>query len=195
MGVDVKRKTNGFWNFNVDLSPCPVCNLIYACIPLGFSGYAGEGFFVNDASSVRSLIRASELPDLQLSDTDDTFAAQLCRYLVVSTTEKPSGVWKIFRSSGGRAGKISGNTVSISCLATCFPRCPGAKSHFGNAVPQSRSAPLNHRTYFERMQPASASNSAGTEASPRQPSALDAVSNLKYPNPLIFKKRERCDAL
>ncbi len=88
MGVDVKRKTNGFWNFNVDLSPCPVCNLIYACIPLGFSGYAGEGFFVNDASSVRSLIRANELPDLQLSDTDDTFAAQLCRYLVVSTTEE-----------------------------------------------------------------------------------------------------------
>lgn len=88
MGVDVKRKTNGFWNFNVDLSPCPVCNLIYACIPLGFSGYAGEGFFVNDASSVRSLIRANELPNLQLSGKDDTFAAQLCRYLVVSTTEE-----------------------------------------------------------------------------------------------------------
>lgn len=89
MGVDVKRKTNGFWNFNVDLSPCPVCNLIYACIPLGFSGYAGEGFFVNDASSVRSLIRANELPDLQLSDNkDDTFAAQLSHYVISSTTEE-----------------------------------------------------------------------------------------------------------
>lgn len=88
MGVDVKRKTNGFWNFHVDLSPCPVCNLIYACIPLGFSGYAGEGFFINDTVSIRSLIQANQLLCLQPSDKDDTFAAQLSRYVIESSAEK-----------------------------------------------------------------------------------------------------------
>ena len=36
IGVDASRKTSMFWNFNPDIFTCPICTLIYSCIPLGF---------------------------------------------------------------------------------------------------------------------------------------------------------------
>lgn len=64
VGIDVKRKTNGFWNFNVDLGTCPLCKLVYACMPIGFCGMAYEGVFINSNSSFRQLLQLNRLkPD------------------------------------------------------------------------------------------------------------------------------------
>lgn len=63
-GVDIARKTSPFWNFNVDLMLCPVCNLVYSCVPLGFVTKGSESYFVNSNSSVSKLVKkgAEELP-------------------------------------------------------------------------------------------------------------------------------------
>ncbi|MGM9987590.1 MAG: type I-B CRISPR-associated protein Cas8b1/Cst1 [Bacillaceae bacterium] len=58
MGVDIKRKTSHFWNLNASTNYiCPICNLIFSCIPAGFSVIKGQGYFVNSNSNVKKMIK------------------------------------------------------------------------------------------------------------------------------------------
>lgn len=56
IGVDMSRKTSHFWNFNGDAYICPICNLIYSCIPAGFTVIYDKGLFINENSSIENLI-------------------------------------------------------------------------------------------------------------------------------------------
>lgn len=56
MGVDVERKTSHFYNFCSDTFVCPICNLVYACVPAGFTFFNQKGIFVNQNASIRTLI-------------------------------------------------------------------------------------------------------------------------------------------
>lgn len=56
MGVDMSRKSSHFWNFNGDSYICPICNLVYSCIPAGFTVLKGKGLFINENSGVNTLI-------------------------------------------------------------------------------------------------------------------------------------------
>jgi len=60
-GVDMSRKSSHFWNFNGDAYICPVCNLIYSCLPLGFITLKGRGIFINNNHTVKSLIESNTL--------------------------------------------------------------------------------------------------------------------------------------
>ena len=88
LGVDIKRKTNGFWNFNVDLIPCPICKLIYACIPLGFLGSAYEGFFINAAGSMEDMISLNQPVNLADPNGEGSFASRLSTFLAQSNVEE-----------------------------------------------------------------------------------------------------------
>ncbi len=55
VGVDMNRKKSGFWNFNEDAFLCPICSLIYSCVPLGFSIVGNNGIFVNNNESIELL--------------------------------------------------------------------------------------------------------------------------------------------
>ena len=55
VGVDMNRKKSGFWNFNEDALLCPICSLIYSCIPLGFYIIGSNGIFVNNNESLEEL--------------------------------------------------------------------------------------------------------------------------------------------
>ncbi|POO85229.1 type I-B CRISPR-associated protein Cas8b1/Cst1 [Clostridium sp. 3-3] len=59
MGVDVNRKSSHFWNYNSISSICPICNIIYSCIPAGFSVINGSGLFINNNTSVSDLLSAN----------------------------------------------------------------------------------------------------------------------------------------
>lgn len=56
IGFDIKKKTSHVWDFNNDVATCPVCRLIYSCVPAGFTYVYGEGMFVNDSFSIDKLI-------------------------------------------------------------------------------------------------------------------------------------------
>lgn len=53
---DTSRKTSHVWNFNNDIEMCPVCLLIYYCIPAGFSTVYGKGIYINNNSTMNSAI-------------------------------------------------------------------------------------------------------------------------------------------
>lgn len=55
VGIDMNRKTSYYWNFNPDTYLCPVCNLVYSCIPLGFTVKGSDGIFINQNKSILTL--------------------------------------------------------------------------------------------------------------------------------------------
>ncbi|QNO13734.1 type I-B CRISPR-associated protein Cas8b1/Cst1 [Alkalicella caledoniensis] len=57
IGFDVSRKPSHVWEFNNDIAICPVCKLIYSCIPAGFTYVQSKGIFVNDNNSLDRAIR------------------------------------------------------------------------------------------------------------------------------------------
>jgi CRISPR-associated protein Cst1 len=54
-GVDSARKSSHFWNYTSDAYVCPICNLVYACVPAGFNVINGKGIFVNQNSHTKEL--------------------------------------------------------------------------------------------------------------------------------------------
>lgn len=58
-GVDMSRKSSHFWNMNGDAFICPICNLIYSCLPLGFNFLKGKGIFINNNQDVLRLKQAN----------------------------------------------------------------------------------------------------------------------------------------
>lgn len=46
-GFDVARKSSHVWDFVNDIALCPVCKLIYSCLPAGFSYVGDTGLYIN----------------------------------------------------------------------------------------------------------------------------------------------------
>ncbi|PKM86173.1 MAG: type I-B CRISPR-associated protein Cas8b1/Cst1 [Firmicutes bacterium HGW-Firmicutes-12] len=46
-GFDVARKSSHVWNFQNDIAICPVCKLIYSCLPAGMMYIYDRGLYVN----------------------------------------------------------------------------------------------------------------------------------------------------
>lgn len=53
MFFDTNRKTSHVWNFVSDIEVCPICKLIYYCIPAGFTTVYGKGVFINENQYVK----------------------------------------------------------------------------------------------------------------------------------------------
>ena len=73
VGVDVNRKKSGFWNFNEDTYICPICNLIYSCIPLGFTLVGSNGIFINNNESIENLRGYNSNSKTNKNLEEDTF--------------------------------------------------------------------------------------------------------------------------
>lgn len=58
-GFDTSRKPSHIWNYNNDIAICPVCKLVYSCVPAGFTYVYDKGIFVNDNNSADSIVRIS----------------------------------------------------------------------------------------------------------------------------------------
>ena len=55
-GFDVSRKSSHVWDFQNDIAVCPICKLIYSCIPAGITYFYNKGIYVNDNSSMQNAI-------------------------------------------------------------------------------------------------------------------------------------------
>lgn len=73
IGVDFKRKNSGFWNFKEDMFLCPICNLIYSCIPLGFQMIGSNGIFVNNNESIKKLRQYNNILKIEENTKEEIF--------------------------------------------------------------------------------------------------------------------------
>jgi CRISPR-associated protein Cst1 len=53
---DIDRKKSHVWNLASDIEICPICELVYYCIPAGFVTVYGKGLFINSNTSLKDLI-------------------------------------------------------------------------------------------------------------------------------------------
>ena len=53
-GFDVSRKSSHVWEFNNDVAVCPICKLVYSCVPAGITYIIGSGIYINDNSSMKN---------------------------------------------------------------------------------------------------------------------------------------------
>lgn len=60
-GVDSDKKSSHFWNHISDAYICPMCSLVYSCVPAGFTFWKGKGLFVNENSSVNTILSVNQL--------------------------------------------------------------------------------------------------------------------------------------
>ncbi|MDR7871006.1 MAG: type I-B CRISPR-associated protein Cas8b1/Cst1 [Tissierellaceae bacterium] len=58
-GFDVSRKSSHVWEFQNDVAVCPICKLIYSCVPAGISYLYDKGIYVNDSSSMKNAINVN----------------------------------------------------------------------------------------------------------------------------------------
>lgn len=56
VGIDMARKRSHYWNFKPDTYICPICYLIYSCIPLGFAVVGSDAIFINNNESIQELL-------------------------------------------------------------------------------------------------------------------------------------------
>lgn len=61
VGVDAARKSSHYWDHQRDIFICPICNIVYSCIPLGFTLARGAGLFINNNRSVDDLISVNSI--------------------------------------------------------------------------------------------------------------------------------------
>lgn len=55
IGVDGSRKSSHFWNMQNDAYICPICNILYSCLPLGFKTIRNKGIFINNNKNIKTL--------------------------------------------------------------------------------------------------------------------------------------------
>lgn len=60
IGFDVARKTSHVWDFNNYVHLCPLCRLIYACVPAGFTYLYDRGIFVNANTDLAEMLRIND---------------------------------------------------------------------------------------------------------------------------------------
>ncbi|WP_069998568.1 type I-B CRISPR-associated protein Cas8b1/Cst1 [Cellulosilyticum sp. I15G10I2] len=46
-GFDTARKPSHVWDFVNDIATCPICRLVYSCLPAGFVYIGGTGLYIN----------------------------------------------------------------------------------------------------------------------------------------------------
>lgn len=59
-GFDVSRKSSHVWDFQNDIAICPICKLVYSCIPAGINYLYNKGIYINDSSSVENAININQ---------------------------------------------------------------------------------------------------------------------------------------
>ena len=70
MDLDSARKTSVYWNHLPDIIVCPICNLVYSCVPAGFVTLKRKGLFINDNSGMEKLIQINNAAEERINDID-----------------------------------------------------------------------------------------------------------------------------
>lgn len=88
MGFDTSRKPSHTWNFNNDIAMCPICKLIYSCIPAGITYVMDKGIFINDNSSVDNGYKINNAIYSEIYNSENTGRKTTYRALIQALQEK-----------------------------------------------------------------------------------------------------------
>lgn len=87
-GFDVSRKSSHVWDFQNDVAVCPICKLLYSCIPAGISYLYDKGIFINDNSTVENAIKINHKIYMEIYKRDKDEKRLTYKALVNSIQEE-----------------------------------------------------------------------------------------------------------
>lgn len=87
-GFDVSRKSSHVWEFQNDVAVCPICKLIYSCVPAGINYLYNKGIFINDTSSVEDAIDINRKVYMEIYKQDSIEKKMTYKALVKSIQEQ-----------------------------------------------------------------------------------------------------------
>lgn len=88
VGFDVSKKSSHIWDFNNDISICPICKLVYSCIPAGIAYAHDSGIYVNDNNSLDRALRVNNKIKTEILKEHEVNSNLTYRSLVSSIQEQ-----------------------------------------------------------------------------------------------------------
>ncbi|MDU5082958.1 type I-B CRISPR-associated protein Cas8b1/Cst1 [uncultured Tissierella sp.] len=87
-GFDVSRKSSHVWDFQNDIAVCPICKLIYSCVPAGITYLYDKGIYINDNSSMKNAIDINNKIYMEIYKQNDENKKLTYRALVESINKE-----------------------------------------------------------------------------------------------------------
>lgn len=69
-GFDVARKAAHTWDSINDIAVCPLCKLVYSCVPAGFTYVYNDGLFINASTDLGDLYRMNHTLKYEVLHSD-----------------------------------------------------------------------------------------------------------------------------
>lgn len=88
IGFDVNKKSSHVWDFQNDIAICPICKLIYSCVPAGISYLYDKGIYINDNSSMRDAININNKIYMEIYKDNNEDKKLTYKALVESVNEE-----------------------------------------------------------------------------------------------------------
>lgn len=121
-GFDVNRKTSHVWNFTNDIAICPICKLIYSCMPAGMVYVYDRGIYVNSNFSVQETLNINNKIKKTIINNTENSSPNIYKVLVNSLNEQTNDNIKYefadiqivrYENETYRFNILSKNTVEI----------------------------------------------------------------------------------
>lgn len=87
-GFDTARKASHVWNFQNDIAICPLCKLIYSCLPAGFVYTYDRGIYINQNTSIKDAIKINNKIKYEILSSQDSGRRSIFHALVSALHEK-----------------------------------------------------------------------------------------------------------
>lgn len=86
VGFDVARKPSHIWDYSNDVGICPICRLIYSCVPCGMTYVINSGIFINRNYSVEMLVDINQHMKHEILDVNSEHRKSTYRAMIMALT-------------------------------------------------------------------------------------------------------------
>lgn len=87
-GFDVNRKSSHVWNFVNDIAICPICKLIYSCMPAGMIYVYNRGMYINANFSIEEALRINNKLKAEILKNEEGQSINIYKALINSLNEE-----------------------------------------------------------------------------------------------------------
>ncbi|MDP4177446.1 MAG: type I-B CRISPR-associated protein Cas8b1/Cst1 [Bacillota bacterium] len=121
-GFDVGKKSSHVWNFTNDIAICPICKLVYSCMPAGMIYIYDRGIYINTNFSVKNALKINNKIKADILNGDKKPSHSIYRALINSINEEVNEKMKYeladiqvvrYENESYRFNILSKNTIEI----------------------------------------------------------------------------------
>ena len=90
-GFDVDKKSSHVWDFTNDIAVCPICKLVYSCVPAGITYVYDRGIYINNNSTMKNSIDTNYIIKQDVLKNDNMSNKLTYKALIESIENKSRG--------------------------------------------------------------------------------------------------------